>query len=266
MRAYESALYSSLHHIQQGGEHPDDEVEHIWSMFKSAIREASQSLPVLPNKQPVEWMMEELLNLSHKKRDAWMSLQNKDPKSDDPTLQQEYKRLCKLTKIAAEKARNAWWSERAAEAKKRVWFAEQLGQGGSLVKELRLLCRQVSKLVVTPLLAKDSSPITSDDGKLRRWAEHFKEVVNCDSVVSETVLDILPVVACKERPENVSDSDLCAPFSEEEVSTAISQMKSGKTPGIDNISAELLKIGGGGNCTVVDIFVFLHLDPWYHTW
>ena len=59
-------------------------------MFKSAIREASQSLPVLPNKQPVEWMTEELLNLSHKKRDAWMRLQNKDPKSDDPTLQQEY--------------------------------------------------------------------------------------------------------------------------------------------------------------------------------
>ena len=70
------------------------------------IHEASQSLSVLPNKQPVEWMTEELLNLSHKKRDAWMRLQNKDPKSDDPTLQQEYKRLCKLTKFAAEKARN----------------------------------------------------------------------------------------------------------------------------------------------------------------
>ena len=61
VRAYESTLYSSLHHIQQGEEQPDDEVEHIWSMFKSAIREVSQSLPVLPNKQPVEWMMEELL-------------------------------------------------------------------------------------------------------------------------------------------------------------------------------------------------------------
>ena len=43
------------------------------------------------------------INLSHKKRDAWMHLQNKDPKSDDPTLQQEYKRLCNLTKIAAER-------------------------------------------------------------------------------------------------------------------------------------------------------------------
>ena len=68
---------------------------------------------------------------------------------------------------------------------------------------------------------------------------------HCAAKILE-VMDILPVVACKERPENVSDSDLCAPFSEEEVSTAISQMKSGKAPGIDNISAELLKIGGGG--------------------
>ena len=36
-RAYELVLSSSLHHIQQGGDQPDD-VEHIWSMFKSAIR------------------------------------------------------------------------------------------------------------------------------------------------------------------------------------------------------------------------------------
>ena len=194
VRAYELVLSSSLHLIQQGGDQPDD-VEHIWTMFKSAIREASQSLPVLPNKRPIEWMTEELLNLSHKKQDAWMRLQNKDHKSDDPTLKLEYKRLCKLTKFAAENTRNVWWSERAAEAEKRAWFAEQLGQGGSLVKELHLLGRQVSKPVATPLLAKDSSSITSDGGKLRRWAEHFKEVVNCDSVVSEAVLDTLPVVA-----------------------------------------------------------------------
>ena len=51
------------------------------------------------------------------------------------------------------------------------------------MKELHLLSRQVA--VATPLLAKDSSPITSDNSELRRWAEHFKEVANCDSVCGQ---------------------------------------------------------------------------------
>ena len=192
--AFKSVLSSSFDlFFQQSREQPDD-VELVWSGFKSAIEEASKSLPILPDNKPAEWMTDELLNLSRKKRDAWMLLRNKDPKTNNPKLQEEYKRLCKLTKVAAEKARNAWWSERAAEAEKRAWFTEQLGQGGSFLKELRLLKRQVSRPAVTPLIAKDSSPITDDEGKLRRWAEHFTEVVNCEALVSEAALDILPVI------------------------------------------------------------------------
>ena len=155
-------------------------------------------------------MTDELLNLSRKKRDAWLLLRNKDPEINNPKLQEEYKRLCKLTKVAAEKlkARNTWWSECAAEAEKRAWFAEQLGQGGSFLKELRLLKRQVSRPAVTPLLAKDSSPITDDEGKLRRWAEHFNEVVNCESLVSEAVLDTLPVISCPNSSQGDIDSHL----------------------------------------------------------
>ena len=161
---FKSVLSSSFNLFQQSREQPDD-VELVWSVFQSAIQEASKSLPILPENKPAEWITDDLLNLSYKKCDAWMLLRNKDPKINNPKLQEEYKRLCKLTKVAAEKARNAWWSEHAAKAEKRAWFAEQLGQGGSLLKELHLLKRQVSRPAVTPLLAKDSSPITDDEGE-----------------------------------------------------------------------------------------------------
>ena len=232
-----------------------------WSVFKSSIQEASKSLPILPDNKPAEWMTDELLNLSRKKCDAWMLLRNKDPKINNPKLQEEYKWLCKLTKVAAEKARNAWWSERAAEAKKRAWFAEQLGQGGSFLKELRLLNRQVSRPAVTPLPAKDSSHITDDEGKLRGWAEHFTEVFNSESLVSEAALDTLPVISCPNSSQDDIDSHLGAPLSEEEISLAISQLKSGKAPGIDDITAEFLKLGGG---TTVQWLSSLFTSIWNH--
>jgi hypothetical protein len=50
-------------------------------------------------------------------------------------LKSEYQRLKKLTKVAADKARNAWWSSRAVKAECCTWIAEQMGHGGSLIKE-----------------------------------------------------------------------------------------------------------------------------------
>ena len=102
----------------------------------------------------------------------------------------------------------------------------------------------IPKPAVTPLIAKDSSPISDDEGKLRRWAEHFTEVVNCEALVSEAALDILPVISCSNSSNNDCDSHLNAPPSEEEISLANSQLKSGKAPGIDDIPAEFLKLGG----------------------
>ena len=50
-----------------------------------------------------------------KKRDAWLKLKNA-ASQDTSHLRIEYNHLKKLTRVAAEKAGNSWWSERAAEA------------------------------------------------------------------------------------------------------------------------------------------------------
>ena len=42
----------------------------------------------------------------------------------------------------------------------------------------------------------------------------------------------------------IDNEGLCSPITEEEISTAISQMKNRKAPGLDCISSEVLKLGG----------------------
>ena len=189
-------------------------------------------------------MSDELCNLSQKK-DVWLRLCNVGKQSCTAYLKLEYQRLCKFTKVAAEKARNAWWSARAVDAERRAWAAEQSGYGGSLIKELRLLRRHCSKPSATSLSAKGGSDLTRDVDKLHSWAEHFAEFVNCLVNVSEATLEALPVIIpCPENGSNApNNEELCANLSEEEIAVAISQLRNGKAPGLDEISGECLSWG-----------------------
>ena len=55
----------------------------------------------------------------------------------------------------------------------------------------------------------------------------------------------VPVISPSGHPSKPPDlDDLCAPLSEEEICTAISQLKNGRAPGIDEITAEMIKLGG----------------------
>ena len=64
----------------------------------------------------------------------------------------------------------------------------------------------------------------------------------------------IDVVPCKDVPvvspsfvssdTSMSNEDISAPLSEEEIVTAISELRSGKAPGMDGISLEMLSLGG----------------------
>ena len=154
--------------------------------FKSSIHKACESLPPSPRTSDLDWITDEVHNLS-KKQEAWVHLKNA-PLQDTPRLQSEYNHLKKLTKVAAEKAQNSWWSERAVEAECRAIVAEQQGRGGSLIKDLRLLQKKFSKPASSTLVAEDGTSVQSDREKLNCWAKHFEEVVNC-----QVNVDVVPI-------------------------------------------------------------------------
>ena len=124
----------------------EEDAEKVWGTLKSALSEAQDTLPKLPQRREKEWVTEELRNLARKKREAWQHLWQAGGSHLDSALQSQYKQYCKLTKIAAECARNKWWSDRAVEAEKQAQIAEKEGRGGSMIKELRLLKNHFAKV------------------------------------------------------------------------------------------------------------------------
>ena len=224
----------------------EEDAEKVWGTLKSALSEAQDTLPKLPQRQEKEWVTEELRNLARKKREAWQHLWQAGGSHLDSALQSHYKQYCKLTKIAAERARNKWWSDRAVEAEKRAQIAEKEGRGGSMIKELRLLKNHFVQVSIPSLLTKDgASSVTSDEDKRKHWVEHFEGVVNCGTNVSEVVLQRLPVIAPREYSSVpvLTDDQLGSPPTEEDLRIAISQLSNGKAPGEDGITAEILRLG-----------------------
>ena len=162
----------------------------------------------------------------------------------DNSCQSEYNRLKKLTTVAAEKARNSWWSARAAEAERRAQIAEQQGQGGSLIKDLLLLQKKFFKPAASTLVAEDGTILQSNTDKLNHWVKHFEEVVSCQVNTAVVPIGDLPVVSSlSNMSSSLSDTDLSAPLSEEEIITAIFELSSGKAPCLDGISLEMLSLG-----------------------
>ena len=214
--------------------------------FKFSIQKACESLPPAPKISDPDWITDEVRNLSRKKQEAWVCVKNA-PSNDISRLKTEYNHLKKLTQVAAEKARNSWWSDRATEAECRAFIAEQQGRGSSLIGDLRLLKKKFSKPASSALVAKDGITPQSDGDKLNRWAEHFEDVMNCQVDIYVIPCEDLPIVSPLFVSSHtlMSDEDISAPLSQEEIVTAISELRSGKAPGLVGISLEMLSLGGG---------------------
>ena len=86
----------------------------------------------------------------------------------------------------------------------------------------------VSSCIIT---AKNGNPLTTTDEQLKRWAEHFRELLNCPTPDSPP--DIPP--AETELPIS------CDKPSKTEIKKAIMTLKSGKAAGPDEIPAEAIK-------------------------
>ena len=70
-------------------------------------------------------------------------------------------------------------------------------------------------------------------------------MVNCQIDIDVTPIEDLPIVTPHSSSDTtLSDHDLSSPLSEEEIITAISELRAGKAPGPDGVSLEMLSLGG----------------------
>ena len=93
--------------------------------------------------------------------------------------------------------------------------------------------------------------LTEDKAIHKRWPEYCTEPYNCKLKTDASI------VKSEDDVENRETEDLL--ILEEDIAKAVRMLKDGKSPGVDNIPAEILKHGGSG---IVDTLTVVCQKIW----
>ena len=206
--------------------------ETTWDAFKTSVYEACEKVLGHCNRKRQDWFDENdneiqlLLDIKSKALQAVLQ--------GGKTVDEHRQRMNEFKGIKAEVQRklrimkDTWWSNKANEI--------QLAHDTNNTKLLYNLLREVygpSSSSIAPLRSKDGNNLLRDpEDILKRWREHFDELLNRPYEVNQEFIDSIPCSSVKEAMADVP--------SIEEVKAAVSKLNYGKSPGIDGLQAGLI--------------------------
>ncbi|KAI4807948.1 hypothetical protein KUCAC02_027720, partial [Chaenocephalus aceratus] len=210
----------------------ENTMDQKWNSISSALYEAAAQTIGYKSKNHQDWFDEnsetihDLLKDMHRAHQATL----KSPSSS--STRQQWQRIRREVQRATRVMQNEWWTKKAHEIQS---FADK-NDMHNFYNAVKKIYGPISRCI-TPLKTADGLTVLKDQHSiLLRWAEHFGTLLNQDSDADPTVLDDLPTLP----PMHNLDQ----PPTFLEVQSAIRSLKNNKSPGNDNISAELLKQGG----------------------
>ena len=140
----------------------------------------------------------------------------------------DYREKDKEVKGSLRKDKRDWINGVAREAEE----AASQGQIKGVYKATKRLCNEGPRKVGM-VKSKEGKLLTKEDEAKARWKEHFMEVLS--RPVPEVVIEM-------EEADAVNNSINTGEITREEIRSALRDMKSGKAPGIDSITADLLRV------------------------
>ena len=202
-----------------------------WEQFKTLVTESAK-LTIVPNKKVhQDWFNEndERIKKLDDKKKAFIEWQND---ISSTSKRNRFKHLQRQAQTALRRMQDEWLEKKADEIETYA-TTKNSKMFSSAIKEVY----GPTKPRTTPLLSTDGSTLLKEMSSINeRWREHFSTLLNRPSTVNPTVLDQIP-----QKPV-ITSLDL--PSTIYEVSKAIKQTSSGKSPGMDGISAEIVKSTG----------------------
>ena len=205
----------------------EQDIDSHWTEFKNIYNETAQNIIGPRKKANKEWissdswkLVDERISLK-KKIDSTRSERVKDK------LRQQYRDKDKDVKKSMKRDKKGWFEELATEAE----TAASKGNMKAVYDITKTLCKnKLSR--IEHVKDKNGTLLTNDSEVKARWKEHFNEVLNRPEPVEPADIDTdeIEILAL-----NVDKPTL------KEIKAIITELKTGKSPGIDNITGELLK-------------------------
>lgn len=207
----------------------DDSVEDLWIKLKNAYMQAAeQTLSKRKNKQR-DWFDksdEEVSAALQKKQEAHQHF----IENENQETRKAYRQARRVCQREIRRIKQKWWEDKTRELQRLRDENDIRGlyQG---IKEIIGPTKRSLNLVKS----KEGEVLKEKTDQLKRWKEHFYEVLNQENPV-ETIIpefdNILGELICDDPPSTI------------EISRAINALKNHKSAGEDKIVAEMIKVGG----------------------
>ena len=208
-------------------EQAERDLETQWQQSKKSWLDTCEEILGKRKTNHKDWVSVETLQKVRERKGKKEKLNTSKTRTAKGRAQEEYTQANKEVKKSIRKDKRAHIDNLAQQA-------ETAAAQGNL-KDLYMITKKLAgkshQQTDKPVKDKQGTPLSTTQDQRRRWAEHFKEVLN--QPVPEGTPDIPP--ADTVLPIN------CEKPSKAEIRKAIKTLKSGKAAGPDGIPAEALK-------------------------
>ena len=200
------------------------DINELTASFNEVIKTTAAEVLGKKRKKKQPWITNDILDLCDRRREQ------KKYKHNNEKDAEHYRATNKLVRSKMREAKERWINEQCREVE------EGMSKGNSkkAYKTLKLLTK-IQQNKTTVIEDKDGNLLTESSEVLNRWAEYCKELYN---------FPIQPDASILERENKPPEEPSPLPIMREEVEAAIRSLPPDKSPGADNIPAELLKHGG----------------------
>ena len=202
----------------------DKDINELTTSFNEGVLETAEEVVGRQRKKHKPWVTNDILDLCDERREK------KKEKYNSQEGAEEYRRANKLVRKKLKEAKENWIDEQC----KNIEQSTKQGNTKKVHELVRTLTntKQDRSMVIEN---RDGELLTEKEEVLKRWTEYCNELYNYPIQPDSSILE-------EEIRPPKEPSPL--PVMREEVEEAIRSLPTGKSPGSDNIPAELIKKGG----------------------
>ncbi|CAF3677329.1 unnamed protein product [Rotaria sp. Silwood1] len=187
------------------------------------------------NRKRKEGLTDEILQIVDQKSLPLLNWQNHRGTNLEIETRNKYRRLRKLAKKKIDARQIEYWDEICEEIENSIKLNDPAA-AFSIIRRLRGGSKRIESM---PIKDKSCKLLLNSSDRLQRWREHFDELLNAPSTVDQKLIDEIQIDTLSKEEEKRQNT---VP-SIGEIRRALSQMKSRKAPGNDEVTADLPKAG-----------------------
>nr|KAG5703496.1 hypothetical protein BaRGS_020130 [Batillaria attramentaria] len=242
--AFRISLSNRFQPLQDLIEDSEMDIETHWEHSKKLWHDTCEEVLGKRKTQHKEWISADTIQKLEVRKEKKTALNTSRTRRAKAKAQEEYTAADREVKRSTRKDKRDYIDNLASQA-------EEAARQGNLKNLYQVTKKLAGKFQQTdkPVKDKNGHPLTTTEEQLKRWAEHFRELLN--RPIPETPPDIPP--AETELPIN------CDKPSKAEIRKAIMTLRNGKAAGPDEIPAEAIKADTG---TAVNMLHSLFSKIW----